>query len=470
MHDLYTEEDNFTFSNEAWMIPSATGTISALSSILIMSIILRSSKESRFSSYHIIMFFMSFWDTIASTAIALNTIPMPSDVDEVYPFKGKAFGNVGTCEAQGFLIILGTSFAIAANCCLNIYYLCTIRCGMSEFRMKTKVLPIMLILCSLFSLPSSLLSLSTDSINPDPFLNHCSVCSYPFFCESHGGNERECIRGEPSKSNGVFRRTGVALLGVFFFVLLLSLMLVVVAAFETEIKIQHMRRIQRRSRGLGLVIGLRSSRDYNPEDEFKETRALLLQACMYIVAFVLTWLWYIIFSIELSKNTNFVPDKKLMIARSIFRPLQGFSNAIIFIYHKAYCLCRANRRIHFTRAIFQVIVSPTIVPEMVISGIEITEDDRRGSSNIFFPLRVGSRELNVNAAQQLDTHSNNIDAISITTDSDIEDSPSPNSLEEDISSSSSSSANSEFLISGYLGNSRLASVAEEDEKDDNDDD
>eukprot|EP00553_Chaetoceros_curvisetus_P004031 CAMPEP_0204623540 /NCGR_PEP_ID=MMETSP0717-20131115/9275_1 /ASSEMBLY_ACC=CAM_ASM_000666 /TAXON_ID=230516 /ORGANISM="Chaetoceros curvisetus" /LENGTH=81 /DNA_ID=CAMNT_0051638653 /DNA_START=52 /DNA_END=294 /DNA_ORIENTATION=- len=81
MHDLYTEEDNFTFSNEAWMIPSATGTISALSSILIMSIILRSSKESRFSSYHIIMFFMSFWDTIASTAIALNTIPMPSDVD-----------------------------------------------------------------------------------------------------------------------------------------------------------------------------------------------------------------------------------------------------------------------------------------------------------------------------------------------------------------------------------------------------
>ncbi len=122
MHSLYTEETNFSFSNAAWMIPSTTGTISALSSILIMSVILRSSKESRFSSYHIIMFCMSFWDAIASIAIAFNTIPMPSDVNEFYPFKGKSFGNTATCEARGFLIMSGTGFAIAANCCLNIYY------------------------------------------------------------------------------------------------------------------------------------------------------------------------------------------------------------------------------------------------------------------------------------------------------------------------------------------------------------
>ncbi len=117
------------FTSEAWIIQTTTGSISTLSSALIMSIILRS--QSKLSSpYHRIMFFMSFWDAIASSAMALTTIPMPIDV--IYPYAGNSYGNEATCSAQGFAIILAQAFTVAATCSLSLYYVCTIRYGMTD--------------------------------------------------------------------------------------------------------------------------------------------------------------------------------------------------------------------------------------------------------------------------------------------------------------------------------------------------
>ena len=105
---------------KAVLIPTVTGTISFFSSALILSIIWRSHVN---SSYHRIMAFFSFWDMVLSFAVAITTLPMPSDVGDTYDFAGPSYGNVTTCEAQAFAVLLGIGLTICSNSVLSLYYL-----------------------------------------------------------------------------------------------------------------------------------------------------------------------------------------------------------------------------------------------------------------------------------------------------------------------------------------------------------
>jgi len=61
-------------------VPKITGSISAVSSSLIIYLICR-SKPKLSTIYHRIMFCMSVADILASTAMALTTLPMPRNDD-----------------------------------------------------------------------------------------------------------------------------------------------------------------------------------------------------------------------------------------------------------------------------------------------------------------------------------------------------------------------------------------------------
>ncbi len=436
------------------------------------------------------MFVISFWDVIASTAIALTTIPMPSDVYEVYPFlQGKAYGNVGTCVAQSFFIQLGTYYAFATTCCLNIYYLCTIRYGMPEDRMKKVALPRMLLLCALFALPPSVQSLVNNHIiNPNPFQSFCTRCSYPMFCNvGDGGGEDDkssgkCIRGHYSHG-GVFRTYVVtAAVGASFFIMISSQVLVVVTALETEFDLRRRsRRMRRRGRQRS-----RSNLITDDDGESEVTKV----SCMYTAASVLTWVWFLATFIKTRSNDYFVPGRNFLIARSIFRPLQGFLYAIIFIYQKAQSLRRANDRLGLMEAIFQVIKSPTIVPGMLISGTEVAEDHsigdgvtripsnnmiRRGrglggSANTIIESTEANATHDSGDNDSNDSNDSNIDVASVAAQSDMEETSSPDALDEDLFTSLSSSpsvVDSEDVSStGYrcTGANRLETVEEEGEE------
>ncbi len=430
MSALIYDESNFMFSNAAWILPTTSGTLSVVSSLLIMSIILRSSPESRFSPYHIIMFFMSFWDGITSTAIALTTIPMPSDVHEVYPFKGKSYGNVGTCDAQGFIIWMGTFLAISTNCCLNAYYLCTIRYEMSEERVKKKILPLMLLFCMLVSIPIPMAALLLDYINPQPLSNFCAGGSFPAGCKVYLDDVTEWNESDNADGNGIdgdqietpnhiqgieCRGTGnddlianftIAFFGGTFLLLFTTLVVVVKTVFETEVKIRRSRRDRNTNLeaaetddtglagtdSIGGVTG--ENGDHNvlavgsntgpvnirrEQIEFKRTRAVLIQALMYIVAFLLTWGWVIIVvaSTQTDIGAPSVASKSILMLNSFFQPLQGFFNAMIFIYSKAHRVRQAHSNLDFCQAVMMVIIAPSSIPEIVVSRIDIVYEDSR---------------------------------------------------------------------------------------------
>jgi hypothetical protein len=113
-----------------------TGSISFLCSMIIISIVLRSISGLK-TTYHRIIFGLSFADCVTSFAIALTTIPMPKDV--IYPFEMPSYGNIATCEAQGLAFMMGTVVAFCMNGLLNIYYLCTLRYSTKEKKFRCYV-------------------------------------------------------------------------------------------------------------------------------------------------------------------------------------------------------------------------------------------------------------------------------------------------------------------------------------------
>ena len=98
MDDVMSSSSSFYFTKTGIIIPTITGTVSFLSSALIIFIILRTVTTTRWSAYHRIIFGLSLVDCFTSLAIALTTIPMPKDV--IYPFEMPSYGNVVTCEIQ----------------------------------------------------------------------------------------------------------------------------------------------------------------------------------------------------------------------------------------------------------------------------------------------------------------------------------------------------------------------------------
>ena len=364
-----------------------------LSSALVISIILR-SQDRLSSPYHRIMFFMCFWDIVSSACIALTILPMPSDVHEIHPstFPGRAYGNTTTCAMQGFFIFIGQAFAGNANGVLNIFYVCTLRYGMSEKILNRRVLPISLAVFGLLSLPAGLVPLSLGLINPRPRdLMYCTIGPYPENCNRLEGIE--CIRGNmnPQTEDLIFFMNLSLLISGFFFIVV-PLALVVVAVFKTE---KMARRLQRddeqenerqRAQDFQQEDGAFEERDQpitfssrSKKEGFEETRTVGRIALMYIAAFFITWIWTIfavVLNIEQMKNLQEEVWDFLLIARHLFQPLQGFFNSLIFVYNKVHNLRKSSPEdVTFFKAFKIVVVSPGDTPrEIIVSSIEMVKD------------------------------------------------------------------------------------------------
>jgi len=321
------------------------------------------------------MFFMSFWDIIVSLAFALNTIPMPSDVYEIYPFAGKALGTTETCVLQGFLITMGTSFVLFSNTTLNLYYLSTIRYAMSEEKFKRCIMPVMLVLAMAISIMIPTIDLKIEMINPSPLGSICTVSSYPLGCTGI-----DCIRGNQALHHKLSLLWS-SIFGSIFVIMVISLVLVVLSVFGTELSIRRSRRINRSSRLINRGSTGRSARRRHEQEiwKFKITRAVLNQALMYISAFLLSYSWIFVIGFLTSKHSTleFGSRTTLSVLAVFFQPLQGFFNAIIFIYQKARILRRMQTHagLNWLSAFKKVILVPSVVPEQLISCIDIVTED-----------------------------------------------------------------------------------------------
>ena len=176
-------DTNFNFTKPAIIIPTVSGSISFLSSVLIIYVILKSPKLVFSTPYHRIMFGMSIGDCIISLAMALTTIPMPKDV--IYPFAQSSYGNIATCNAQAYAQIGGSGAAFGMSVVLYIYYGCSLVFHMKDVTFRKWIeTPMVIFFLLLFLAPLIFLN-NEEGHNPSPTSVYCTRREYPDKCTKY---------------------------------------------------------------------------------------------------------------------------------------------------------------------------------------------------------------------------------------------------------------------------------------------
>eukprot|EP00979_Chaetoceros_neogracilis_P004236 scaffold746_cov293-Chaetoceros_neogracile.AAC.24 len=370
--------DSFYFTKAGIIIPMVTGSISFLSSMIVISIVLRSMSGIK-TIYHRIILGLSSADCLTSLAIALTTIPMPKDV--IYPFEMPSYGNIATCEAQGLVYMMGNAFVFCMNGILNIYYLCTLRYNMTEktFRCYLEIPLFVAAFAISITIPSTTL-LKQELLNPSPSYPFCVANAYPLDCTK--ANNPECRGGG---MRGSLAPLFYCTITLFFFTLVITMTLIVHSFY-------------RNARSLRKALKDKPSQEVDAKYEAliraQETSSIIgRQALMYIAAFFITWIFG--FTKFVWEATNDVTEV-LSVLTVIFQPLQGFFNLVIFVYHKVQTLRRADDDLTVAEALEIVFLFPSrmedratvsnlnmVIDQFVVDQQLIFENKRTAAMNMY---------------------------------------------------------------------------------------
>ncbi|KAI2498597.1 hypothetical protein MHU86_15887 [Fragilaria crotonensis] len=120
------------------IIPTVTGTISLLSSIVLIWYIVQEKRLSRAREQFLIG--LSILDIAFSSACAMSTFTAPDDIDPLTEYVLR--GNIATCNLQGWLYQFGAA-APMYNSALTVYCLLCVRFGWTAEQLKKCFLPTM---------------------------------------------------------------------------------------------------------------------------------------------------------------------------------------------------------------------------------------------------------------------------------------------------------------------------------------
>ena len=288
-------------------IPRVTAPLSILGSLCIVYMAARKLRaRSNQPTYDRMMMGLSITDIINSVALGLTTLPMPSDSGRL-----GAHGTVGTCEAQGFFLQFGYA-VLFYNVSLMIYFTLTIRYGLSDQVMSTKIEPHLHTFSILLPFAIAVSGIPLKLYNPRTFT--CWITEIPYGCNDDPAVH--CERGNNS-------RTFILLYSVIpTYILILVLFGSLFLIYWTVLRRERHR--QRWS--------------FNREDQNTQSnrkiRAIACRALMYAITFFNTYVWVLISNtILVSGHVQLLSELGFPFAvlGQIFFPLQGFFAFLIYV-------------------------------------------------------------------------------------------------------------------------------------------
>ncbi|GFH58124.1 hypothetical protein CTEN210_14600 [Chaetoceros tenuissimus] len=331
VEEAATVTNGMKYSTFSVQLVSAS--LSFLSSIAILYIIRKSSKQLS-SSYHRIMTFMSIFDIIASISIGIGTIPFPTD--SIYPFQPPMLGTDASCKTQAFLIMFGIVGAATLYLSLSWYFVARIIFRQSDFKIKYRLEPCFYSVTLAIALFIPSYFLQKNELNVSPYEPFCIITvKTPDSC-SDESDWVDCYWREWTDSNHQQSLNVVLYWFACTFVLVLIAMVMIINFIC-------------RRKGSSKCSFINCCTDFNEEeptvdatvanssnpaqDQPEEVNermgnVVAIQAIMYIFAFFLTWL-FVIISVIVGEGGVFVDYAKIF-----FMPLQGFWNMLIFIFDK----------------------------------------------------------------------------------------------------------------------------------------
>ena len=346
--------------------------ISCLASLFIVLMILTEAKTGLASPYSRIIFGLSLSDILFSLGMLLSPFMGPKD----NPDALFAIGTTESCEAIGFMFILGFICTIYYTVFLTYYFMRRIKYKVTAKDFAKKEEKYFHLVILLVSLSAAISALLTGSINPQSKGSVCAIGTYPTGC--HQSTDMVCERGETASS------TIMLCLGIFFGALYLAL--IVTLAFTTH----HVFKVES-----NLPVSSNSNRE--PEDarsnienniaaERRARNSLFLtkeafyQSLRYIAVFFFVYLGPVIAAIQMRlANVVDEPQWRFWLAAMI-TPLGGVFNILIYTRPKVLKLEEMHPDIPRLKLFLIIILTGGDIPSM-IDVQQLTPSIRRENDN-----------------------------------------------------------------------------------------
>lgn len=312
------------------IIPHVTGTMSVLGSGSILHDVLSDGGEKLKRPYHRILLGLSTADALSSLALALSTLPIPARTAGVY----RAIGTTSTCTAQGFFVqlyVLSCFYSVI----LSAYYLLLGKYRLSDEEIATYEKWMHAAAIAL-GLGFALLGLPLTLYNSANLW--CWVAAYPHDCENAAGSPgpRPCERGQNA---WLFRWLIFYIpiwLSVGAVVAMMSIITQSVYAEEKEmVRLQNELRHHGDQQEAGSGSGGGTSTNAPLavyKNRYERSKLVSRQAAFYVAGFLVSILFASVNRLyQLITGRN---SFALLLGHSIFAPLQGFFNMIIYRHGK----------------------------------------------------------------------------------------------------------------------------------------
>ena len=333
---------------------SISSLVSIASSVTLIWMICRSHFGPS-TTYHRLLLGLCIADIMLSISVSLFTITTPRDVDY---YIWNARGNAASCDAQGFLLMVGIFVGVLYNCSLSFYYLAIVKFQKPDDYIREKIEPYLHGVPIVYALGASITMLSKQLYNTDV----SGVCSsaYPYeppHCEGLEDGARPTIDGYTFEIP-CGRGRGDYGLGLVLTSLPIIGSPIVVAITMTMMyrAVTKLEKKMRKNYGANSVLvggdseascGLlgRCRKNKVPKGmksrHRSRSRAVLYKAFAYAVAGFLTWVFNFV-NVGIDAAGMKVPVG-LEYWTHIFTPLQGLYNLLIFMYPEVISAKRSKK-------------------------------------------------------------------------------------------------------------------------------
>lgn len=203
-------------------------------------------------------------------------------------------------------------------------------------------------------------------IHPSPVQHTwCTRAQYPWWCDE---DEHHCFKSENLFGfNGFF----VSLI-VIISIIVISLGMIVWHAYFQERLFKSYRDASNANTGASPVD---QQRLQIYQIDVNNTRLIVYQAILYTVAFLAVWHHPLMVRPYMERNGIYKSSPAAEIARLVLRPLQGFFNVFIFLYHKVENYQRDDPSLSLRGALKQVFDREKDDPDHLVSNLVLVRRD-----------------------------------------------------------------------------------------------
>jgi len=348
-------------------MPSAAVSLVASLAIVLM---IQFSRKKLSTPYRRLIFGVSISDMCQSIGILTGPFSIPTST----PYAPWAVGNIQSCEANGFMVVMGSNSVPLYTTALCTYYYCKLNKKMTDSYYCRKFEKKIHFLIISYVLTYTITALARGNINPIPGGGLCHIAVSPLQCRTYPEIVGECSRGLDTIS---FLTINFIVNGICMAAIITSMVLVVRNAFSVENLFRSRGSFQRSEESASSTFTAKA-RDIlccvpckSRELEEGETNAdlvlrqnareTLIQAVLYVCAFLLSYAFQIILSTFNLAGVSYSVAFSIII--SILYPLGGLFNILIYTRPKVDQLRISHTNLSWLRAFLLVIKAGNEVPE-----------------------------------------------------------------------------------------------------------